>query len=181
MLAYGRGAAFGDAIGKILQANGYAVSKEYYINDAGRQMDILAASVWLRLHDYFDDKSFPESGYKGSYIIDIANQVDSSLKIESSKINNLISDLPEDPEEQIDALIKVFKQEGKSLWKQIKEISLNMVLKTIKDDLKAFKVDFDNWYYESSLGSLEDSSSKIASAINQLKTEGLAYEENGAI
>ena len=135
----------------------------------------------MRLHNYFDDKSFPESGYKGSYIIDIANQVDSSLKIESSKIDNLISDLPEDPEEQIDALIKVFQQEDKSLWKQIKEISLKMVLKTIEDDLKAFKVDFDNWYYESSLGSLEDPSSKIASAINQLKTEGLAYEENGAI
>ena len=180
-VGHGRGAAFGDAIGKILQANGYAVSKEYYINDAGRQMDILAASVWLRLHDCFDDKSFPESGYKGSYIIDIANQVDSSLKIESRKIDTLISDLPEDAEEQIDALIKVFQQEDKNLWKQIKEISLKMVLKTIEDDLKAFKVDFDNWYYESSLGSLEDPSSKIASAINHLKTEGLAYEENGAI
>ena len=73
-------------------------------------MDILAASVWLRLHDCFDDKSFPESGYKGSYIIDIANQVDSSLKIESRKIDTLISDLPEDAEEQIDALIKVFNK-----------------------------------------------------------------------
>ena len=84
-VGHGRGAAFGDAIGKILQANGYAVSKEYYINDAGRQMDILAASVWLRLHNCFDDKSFPESGYKGKYIIDIADQIDSNLKIASNK------------------------------------------------------------------------------------------------
>ena len=74
-VGHGRGAAFGDAIGKILQANGYAVSKEYYINDAGRQMDILAASVWLRLHNCFDDKSFPESGYRGKYIIDIAKKL----------------------------------------------------------------------------------------------------------
>ena len=55
-VGHGRGAAFGDAVGKILQANGYDVSKEYYINDAGRQMDILAASVWLRFHNCFDEK-----------------------------------------------------------------------------------------------------------------------------
>ena len=180
-VGHGRGAAFGDAIGKILQANGYAVSKEYYINDAGRQMDILAASVWLRLHNCFDDKSFPESGYRGKYIIDIADQIDSNLKIASNKIDGLLSNLPEDSEEQIDVLIKLFQKEDKSLWKQIKDISLKMVLKTIEDDLKDFKVDFDNWYYESSLGSLQDSDSKISSAIDKLKTKGLTYEEKGAI
>ena len=69
-VGHGRGAAFGDAIGKILQANGYLVSKEYYINDAGRQIDILTVSVLLRLYDCFNDEEFPDSGYKGKYIID---------------------------------------------------------------------------------------------------------------
>tara|TARA_B100000767_G_scaffold31993_1_gene27376 strand:+ start:1780 stop:3522 length:1743 start_codon:yes stop_codon:yes gene_type:complete len=180
-VGHGRGAAFGDAIGKILQANGYSVSKEYYINDAGRQIDILAASVWLRLHNCFDEKSFPESGYKGEYIIDIANQIDPNAKIDSDKVKNIISGLPEDAEEQIDTLIKIFKEEDASLWEQIKKVSLDSVLKSIEEDLKAFKVDFDNWYYESSLGSLQDSESKISQAIDQLKTNGLAYEEKGAI
>mgnify|MGYP006136189827 FL=1 len=180
-VGHGRGAAFGDAIGKILQANGYSVSKEYYINDAGRQIDILAASVWLRLHNCFDENSFPESGYKGKYIIDIANQIDPNAKIDSSKVKNITSGLPEDAEEQIDALIKIFKEEDISLWEQIKKVSLDTVLKSIEEDLKAFKVDFDNWYYESSLGSLQDSGSKISQAIDQLKTSGLAYEEKGAI
>ena len=135
----------------------------------------------MRFHNCFDDKSFPESGYKGKYILDIANQIDSNLKIASNKVNALIANLPEDPEEQIDALIKVFQLEDEHLWKLIKELSLKMVLKTIEDDLKAFKVDFDNWYYESSLGSLQDSDSKISSAIDKLKKEGLAYKEKGAI
>jgi arginyl-tRNA synthetase len=127
------------------------------------------------------ENSFPESGYKGKYIIDIANQIDPNAKIDSSKVKNITSGLPEDAEEQIDALIKIFKEEDISLWEQIKKVSLDTVLKSIEEDLKAFKVDFDNWYYESSLGSLQDSGSKISQAIDQLKTSGLAYEEKGAI
>ena len=180
-VGHGRGAAFGDAIGKILQANGYSVSKEYYINDAGRQMDILAASVWLRLHKCFENDMFPESGYKGEYIIDIANDINPGFKVDSTRVNAITADLPSDAEEQIDALIKVCKEENEALWNEIKKISLESVLATIKNDLQDFKVDFDNWYYESSLGSLDDKESKISSAINQLKVEGLAYEDKGAL
>ncbi|MDA9112331.1 arginine--tRNA ligase [Gammaproteobacteria bacterium] len=180
-VGHGRGAAFGDAIGKILQANGYSVSKEYYINDAGRQMDILAASVWLRLHKCFENDMFPESGYKGEYIIDIANDINPGFKVDSTRVDAMTADLPSDAEEQIDALIKVCKEENEALWNEIKKISLESVLATIKNDLQDFKVDFDNWYYESSLGSLDDKESKISSAINQLKVEGLAYEDKGAL
>ena len=180
-VGHGRGAAFGDAIGKILQANGYSVSKEYYINDAGRQMDILAASVWLRLHKCFENDMFPESGYKGEYIIDIANDINPGFKVDSTRLDAMTADLPSDAEEQIDALIKVCKEENEALWNEIKKISLESVLATIKNDLQDFKVDFDNWYYESSLGSLDDKESKISSAINQLKVEGLAYEDKGAL
>ena len=71
-MGHGRGAAYGDAIGRILQRLGHEVSREYYVNDAGRQIDILACSIFLRKFECFDDDAFPSSAYKGSYILDIA-------------------------------------------------------------------------------------------------------------
>ena len=71
-VGHGRGAAYGDAIGRILSSSGYKVQKEYYINDAGRQMDILTASVFVRIFESELDNFFPRNAYKGSYISEIA-------------------------------------------------------------------------------------------------------------
>jgi len=180
-VGHGRGAAFGDALGRILEASGYEVSKEYYINDAGRQIDILTVSVLLRLFKCFEENSFPSSGYKGKYIIDISNEIDKKDCINENQLKNIISNLPSDPEEEIDALIRNFKNEAIELWEHTKNKSLNVVLGLIKEDLAAFKVDFNNWFYESSLGAVGDKESKIYSAINQLEKSGQAYKEEGAL
>ena len=74
-VGHGRGAAYGDAIGRILERLGHEVSREYYVNDAGRQIDILACSIFLRKFECFDENQFPGSAYKGSYILDIANAI----------------------------------------------------------------------------------------------------------
>ena len=75
-VGHGRGAAYGDAIGRILQRLGHDVSREYYVNDAGRQIDILACSIFLRRFECFDNDNFPDSAYKGSYIIEIAQGIE---------------------------------------------------------------------------------------------------------
>ena len=180
-VGHGRGAAYGDAIGRILSSCGFRVEKEYYINDAGRQIDILTASVYVRIHqDSFKD-FFPKNAYKGSYIEDIAKAF---KKINSTKsirdIHLYTAQLPEDDEKEIDALVFRIK-DFDSQWSDIKEFALNSVLETIKEDLKLFNVSFDHWFYESSLGDMADKNSKISLAIETLKSKKLAFEEKGAI
>ena len=98
-VGHGRGAAYGDAIGRILQRLGHEVSREYYVNDAGRQIDILACSIFLRKFECFDDSAFPNSAYKGSYIIDIAREAETNQTITELEEKILIENLPEDDED----------------------------------------------------------------------------------
>jgi arginyl-tRNA synthetase len=180
-VGHGRGAAYGDAIGRILSSCSYKVQKEYYINDAGRQMDILTASVFVRIFESELDNFFPRNAYKGSYISEIAmafrNKNNCNLNTDG---HALIKDLPKDEEKEIDELILRIKNTYEA-WPKIKSFALDEVLKTIKEDLESFNVSFDNWYSESSLGSVDDKNSKIKKAIDTLISSKLAYEDNGAI
>ena len=180
-VGHGRGAAYGDAIGRILSSSGYKVQKEYYINDAGRQVDILTASVFVRIFESELDNFFPRNAYKGSYISEIAMAFrdKNNCKLDIDR-HALIKDLPEDEEKEIDELILRIKTAYEA-WPKIKSFALDEVLKTIKEDLESFNVSFDNWYSESSLGNLDDKNSKIKKAIDTLITSKLAYEDNGAI
>ena len=181
-VGHGRGAAYGDAIGRILKSSGYEVQKEYYINDAGRQIDILTASVFIRVFKEDLSSYFPKNAYKGSYIYDIAELFKEKHKTSTlidSKL--LIHDLPQDEEKEIDELIKRIKKKENDIWHKVKSLALSEVLQTIRTDLESFNVSFDNWFSESSLGDLSDNNSKISTAISSLKNKGLAYEENGAI
>ena len=180
-VGHGRGAAYGDAIGRILSSSGYKVQKEYYINDAGRQMDILTASVFVRIFESELDNFFPRNAYKGSYISEIAMAFrdKNNCKLDIDR-HALIKDLPEDEEKEIDELILRIKTTYEA-WPKIKSFALDEVLKTIKEDLESFNVSFDNWYSESSLGSLDDKNSKIKKAIDKLIKNKLAYEDSGAI
>ena len=181
-VGHGRGAAYGDAIGRILKSSGYEVQKEYYINDAGRQIDILTASVFIRVFKEDLSSYFPKNAYKGSYIYDIAElfkEKHNTSTLIDSKL--LIHDLPQDVEKEIDELIKRIKKTENDIWHKVKSLALSEVLQTIRTDLESFNVSFDNWFSESSLGDLGDNNSKISTAISSLKNKGLAYEENGAI
>jgi arginyl-tRNA synthetase len=179
-VGHGRGAAYGDAIGRILQRLGHEVSREYYVNDAGRQIDILACSIFLRKFECFDEDTFPSSAYKGSYILEIAegSKIDQILA-ESDK-EKLTACLPDDDEEKIDELIERIKMNHSNSWSLIRDFGLSYVIKSIQEDLTQFKVIFDNWFFESSLGELSDKNSEISQALDEVKKEH-AYEKNGAV
>ncbi|MDA8709666.1 arginine--tRNA ligase [Gammaproteobacteria bacterium] len=179
-VGHGRGAAYGDAIGRILQRLGHEVSREYYVNDAGRQIDILACSIFLRKFECFEDNNFPGSAYKGSYILEIAQGTKIDLTLSTAEKATLIDNLPSDDEEKIDVLIERIKINYSNSWLLIREHGLDYVIKSIKEDLTEFKVIFDNWFFESSLGELADKKSEISMALDRVKKEH-AYEKNGAV
>lgn len=180
-VGHGRGAAYGDAIGRILKATGSTVEKEYYINDAGRQIDILTASVILRAVQKKLSNFFPQNGYKGNYIDSISEEFTSNNKIKYDDVESIIKDLPSDPEEEIDSIIIKLKNLDDLIWNSVKSFSLDSIIESIKNDLEDFNVSFDSWFNESSLGTLNDDSSEISKSITKLKKDGKAYKKDGAI
>jgi len=177
-VGHGRHAAFGATVGNLLQAAGYSVSREYYVNDAGRQMDILGVSVWLR---WLESKGtvipFPEAGYRGDYIRDIASQIDTA-GIEPGTVEELLDGIPkEDKEEVIEALIAKAKSTlGADDFDRIRQQSLESILADIKDDLAEFGVTFDRWYSEQSL----TTTNRIDDALAVLEERGMLYKKDGA-
>ena len=179
-VGHGRGAAYGDAIGRILQATGSSVEKEYYVNDAGRQIDILTASVILRLLQKDTNDYFPNNAYKGNYIKEIGSKISAKIDLKYD-LESLTQNISEDAEEEIDRIIVNLKSIDNESWLYVKDFSLKEIIGSIENDLKIFNVDFDNWFNESSLGDINLDSSDIASSINKLKADGYAYEKDGAI
>ncbi len=155
-VGHGRGAAYGAALANLLTAVSYKVHKEYYINDAGRQMDILATSVWLRYLELAGESlNFPANAYQGDYIWDIA----ASLHREQGDIwrhntNVVFDNLPDvaDKELHIDGLIQRCQQLlGDSAYKIIFQRALDVITENIRLDLEQFGVVYDQWFSESTL------------------------------
>ena len=179
-VGHGRGAVYGDAIGRILEATGSSVEKEYYINDAGRQIDILTASVIVKIIQKELDNFFPQNAYKGAYIESIGKEFILKNIVKYNDVESILKDLSSDPEEEIDQIIVNLKKSDEKIWNLVKSFSLESIIKSIKNDLRDFNVDFDSWFNESSLGKLNDNSSEISKSINKLKNDGMAYEKDGA-
>ncbi len=184
-VGHGRGAAYGSAVADLLQAVGFDVSKEYYVNDAGRQMDILAVSIWLRyLEECGEVVTFPCNGYRGEYIRDIAFNIHNNTGNEYRHPAELvIEDIPADEphggdkELHIDALIVRAKTLlGDSLYRDLFQAGLNVILDDIKDDLEEFGVTYQEWFSERSL--MEDHS--IKDALQRLDDGGYLYKKEGA-
>ncbi len=184
-VGHGRGAAYGSAVADLLQAVGFNVSKEYYVNDAGRQMDILATSIWLRYLEVCGEVVvFPSNGYRGEYIRDIAFNIHKSTGNDYRRPADLvIEDIPADEpqggdkELHIDALIVRAKTLlGVSLYKDLFQAGLTVILDDIKDDLEEFGVTFQQWFSERSL--MEDNS--IQDALSRLDSSGYLYKKDGA-
>ncbi|MFB3818333.1 MAG: arginine--tRNA ligase [Candidatus Methylomirabilales bacterium] len=152
-VGHGRGAALGDAVAALLAAVGYAVEREYYINDAGTQVKLLGESVRARyLESLGRPAEFPEAGYHGDYIRDVAAKV-------AERVPGL-ADLP--PDEMAAACA----EEG-----------ARILLEEIRADLEAFGVRFDRWFSERSLFE----SGEVERALGTLKAGGYLYEEDGAV
>ncbi|MDD5228790.1 MAG: arginine--tRNA ligase [Methylococcales bacterium] len=184
-VGHGRGAAYGSVVGNLLTATGFDVHREYYVNDAGRQMDILATSVWLRyLEACGETFIFPSNAYRGDYVRDIAQTlVEHHGKNFAHSSATVFADLPLDEPEggdkeiYIDALISRAKQLLGYDYRVVFDVGLNDILSDIKDDLAEFGTTYDQWFSERSL--MDDGS--IEKALAVLKSNNYLYEKDGAI
>ncbi len=185
-VGHGRGAAYGAAVADLLAAIGYNVHREYYVNDAGRQMDILAASVYLRYLDLCGASvTFPANGYQGDYVWDIA----ATLHREHGEslqhaIEEVFRDIPPDEpaggdkEAHIDGIIERSRALlGQTQYRRVFDEGLNAILGNIRQDLKEFGVVYDDWFSERSLS--DDKS--VEAGIERLQKSGHVYEKNGAL
>jgi len=184
-VGHGRGAAYGASLANILECAGHKVQREYYVNDNGRQMDILALCVWLRYLELCGESTdFPDNGYRGDYIYDIARVVRAENG-DKWRFNGMEveDDLPlplaqgGNGEVHIDALIKRARDLlGKKGYAIFFDAALNSILNDIKDDLSDFDVRFDKWFSEQEL---EDSGA-VEHAIERLRENGHLFTKDGA-
>jgi arginyl-tRNA synthetase len=185
-VAHGRHAAYGASLANLLEAVGYRVGREYYINDAGRQMEILAVSTWLRYLEHCGERlAFPANGYVGDYILSLAEQLfvaeGPALKHSTAEVfRELPADEPQggDKDIYIDAVIhRARTLIGDLAFARILKLSLDGTLADIREDLAEFRVTFDCWFSERSLSD----SGAIDRAIETLKKSGCAYLKDGAL
>lgn len=181
-VGHGRGAAYGATVSDFLEAAGYTVEREYYVNDAGRQMNILAASVWLRYLESFDDSlKFPVNGYKGDYVYGIAKDlVDQYGDRFNRPLTDVFANLPKDEDQggdkelYIDAVIERARELLADDFATVFDAGANSIVEDIRDDLGEFGVQYQTWFSEASL------KDKIDDALARLDANGFLYEENGA-
>ncbi len=187
-VGHGRHASYGATLGNLLEAAGFDVDREYYVNDAGRQMDILGVSVWLRLLEQRGVTiEFPGAGYKGDYIRQIAANLDTGGLPEVSA-DDLAAGLPADGsgagkdakmamEAYVDALIdKAHALLDDHNFRNIRDQALETIIADIEEDLTEFGVVFDRWFREQSL----TDDNLIDDALNALRERGMLYEKDGA-
>lgn len=197
-VGHGRGAAYGSALANVLKATGYHVHREYYINDAGRQADVLAVSVFLRyLEACGQSVKIPSRAYPGEYVKTCAEALKAKVGEDYFRLySEVMADLPEDPadplesdtaatreaikakkELHLDALIERVRSLLDSDYRKLQDFALDAQMDSIRATLKAFNVEFDQWFSERSL--LD--SGAIGHAMDLLKQRGHVYEKDGAL
>jgi len=184
-VGHGRGAAYGATLANLLEFVGFEVQKEYYVNDAGRQMHILGTSVWLRYLELCGETiAFPSNGYQGDYVWDIAATLhrengDSFRRSSEQAFAGVSADAPQgDKEEHIDDLIESAQQLlGREAYDTVFDLALVTLVEVIRADLVAFGVEFDRWFSERSLSD----EGLIEQAITRLQDNGHVYLEDGAL
>lgn len=184
-VGHGRHAAYGSTVASLLDAVGYKVTREFYINDAGRQMDILGASVWLRHLELCGEAvAFPSNGYRGDYLRPIAAAL---LEAEGPLLQRAAADVSRDlppdapagdKDQHVDALIERARALlGADGFDHILEFSRDRMLAQIRTELNEFGVEFENWYSERSLAT----SGAIDRALERLRAQGHVYSKDGAL
>lgn len=185
-VGHGRGAAFGACVSNLLDAMGYRVHREYYVNDAGRQMRILGASIWLRYVELLGETiMIPLNAYRGDYVIEIAarfrDTYNDQFLLFDKIIQSIFPAIP-DTEENKDIFIDQLVENlscalGAEKFEAVRQYGVNEVTADIKNDLEEFGVTYHAWFPESSLyknGWLEK-------GIETLKQHGFTFEQDGAL
>jgi arginyl-tRNA synthetase len=184
-VGHGRGAAYGASLANLLDAAGYSVAREYYVNDAGRQMDILCVSVWLRYLELFGETlPFPANGYQGDYVRTRASELrDADGERLRRAAADVLDGLPEAPpgdedaaELRMDALIERARTLLANDFEYLTRTVLDHQLAEIRDVLNRFGVTFDDWFSERSLYE----SGRVAQALDTLEAAGHLYMKDGA-
>ncbi|HET8579437.1 MAG TPA: arginine--tRNA ligase, partial [Nitrospiraceae bacterium] len=153
-VGHGRGAAVGQAIANLLTATGYDVVSEYYINDAGRQIKLLGASVYARYQELHGRVvPFPEDGYRGSYIDTVAAHI-------RDRVGSTLLDLPVEQGQQ-----------------RCQDLAYQELLDAIRQDLQSFRIEFDSWISEASLLA----SGSVEQVLEDLRRRDLLFEQDGAL
>lgn len=186
-VGHGRGAAFGASLANILTAAGYAVTREFYVNDAGRQMDILTLSTWLRYLGLCGlSIPFPANAYQGQYVADMASEIyraqgDCYVHRSDPAIRQLAEISPgtatDSEDERLDQLIAVAKSVLGQDYAYLHSFVLTEQLADCRNDLMEFGVEFDSWYSEQSLFD----SGMVARAVQLLDDKKLLYRQDGAL
>jgi len=173
-VGHGRGAAYGDSLAKLLEFAGARVTREFYVNDAGRQMDILALSVWLRYLQMRNmDVPFPEEGYRGDYVRDIAARLADENLAGKADFSGVLPDA----DAEIGRLIDLAKTTLGDGWKRVHRFALDAMLADQREDLAAFRVSFDHWSSEQAL----HDKGLIDKALRLLQARGHLFEQGGAL
>ena len=184
-VGHGRNAAYGDAMASLLAAAGHTVYREYYVNDAGRQTDILGVSLWLRYLELCGEKlPFPENGYPSDYVIDAAGALHAEF---GARLHRPAADVRQglppdaneggDKEQHIDALIQRARELLGADYAQMVGFGIARQVEQIKGTLSAFGVEFDQWFSEREMAERGE----VESALQRLKDAGLSYEQDGAL
>ena len=186
-VGHGRGAVFGSVLGALLREAGFKVDEEYYVNDFGRQMNILAASLWLRYAQLFNASiNMMKNGYQGDYLISIAENLKNIYSEEfysnHEAILETLSDTNHDEETYTDNVIVSIQTALKTDFYILRDFALQEILALIKKDLLDFGVRHNYWFSESSLyESKTSSTSKVDMAIKDLNALGFIYEKEDAV
>ena len=178
-VGHGRGAAFGDALSRLLRAGGHQVDTEYYVNDIGRQMDILCVSVWIRfLQNQGMNIEFPQGAYQGDYVVDSArllvlDEMTELTGLDDGRFNVQL----DDKDAVLSELIARTRQFlGKDQFRRIRESLLAEMVEVIRLDLEEFGVAHDRWFYESSVSKNND----VDRTVGLLQDRGFLYKQDDA-
>ena len=186
-VGHGRGAVFGSVLSRLLKEAGFQVDEEYYVNDFGRQMNILSVSLWIRYAQIFDKNiKMLNNGYQGDYLIVIAQHLkklrSDELFDDDDEIKSLLEYENEDAEKHTDKVIDSIKSKLNDEFSYVRDFALREILELIKEDLLEFGVDHNKWFSESSLYESESHDlSKVDQSIDELSSKGFVYEKEGAI
>ena len=186
-VGHGRGAAFGSVLGALLKEAGFKVDEEYYVNDFGRQMNILAASLWLRYAQLLNESiTMIENGYQGEYLISIAEKLkeDHSDKFYRNydSIVELLKTEIQDDEIFTDSVVVAIQSALENDFNFLRDFALQAILELIKRDLLDFGVEHNFWFSESSLYDIKENQvNQVDLAIEDLKSRGFVYEKEDAL
>jgi arginyl-tRNA synthetase len=181
-VGHGRGAAFGASLAEVLKLAGYEVHREYYVNDAGRQMDILALSTWLRYLALCGELvAFPGNAYQGEYVKAMADgiyaQHQNRYQRAAAEVRIGVPSAESEPDAHLDALIANAKLLLGADYAYVHGYALEEQLGDCRNDLSEFGVHFDTWFSERTL----HESGLIDRAVEQMKKHDHVYEQNGAL